>query len=70
MTEPLATEEETRRAISAAARFIGLLGASKGGKARAMKLDAYRRFEIASHAARVRWGRQRARMAAMSQGSL
>lgn len=46
---------EHSEAITAAARVIGGLGASKGGKMRALKLDAGRRFEIASNAAKARW---------------
>jgi len=38
-----------------AAVALGRLGASKGGKARAEKLTAERRAEIASKAARARW---------------
>lgn len=56
-----ASEAELRQAITAAARFIGLLGASKGGIMRAKKLDAYRRFEIASNAARIRWRKRKER---------
>jgi hypothetical protein len=35
----------------------GRLGGSKGGKARAQKLSAARRSEIARSAAKARWGR-------------
>lgn len=35
---------------------MGKLGGPKGGKARAAKLSARRRSEIAKKAARVRWG--------------
>lgn len=38
-----------------AAVALGKLGASKGGKARAAKLSAKRRKEIARKAARTRW---------------
>jgi len=38
-----------------AAVALGKLGASKGGKARAKKLTAERRAEIARNAARARW---------------
>jgi hypothetical protein len=38
-----------------AAVALGRLGASKGGKARAAKLSAKRRAEIARKAARARW---------------
>ena len=36
--------------------MLGRLGASKGGKARAERLSAERRTEIARLAARARWG--------------
>lgn len=39
-----------------AAVALGKLGGAKGGKARAAKLSARRRAEIAKKAARVRWG--------------
>ena len=35
---------------------LGKLGGAKGGSARAAKLSAKRRTEIASRAARTRWG--------------
>lgn len=42
-------------AVSAAAAALSKLGASKGGEARAKKLSAKRRAEIAKAAARARW---------------
>lgn len=39
-----------------AAVALGRLGGLKGGKARANKLSAQRRAEIAKHAAQKRWG--------------
>jgi hypothetical protein len=39
-----------------AAVALGKLGASKGGKARAAKLSAKKRKEIAKKAAQARWG--------------
>jgi hypothetical protein len=39
---------------------FGLLGASKGGKARAAKLTAKKRKAIAKRAAAARWGKKRA----------
>ena len=42
---------------SAAARALGKLGASKGGKARAKALGGTTRKAIASHAAKKRWGK-------------
>lgn len=40
-----------------AAQELGRLGGMKGGKARAEKLTAKQRKEIAKKAAKVRWGR-------------
>jgi hypothetical protein len=37
---------------------IGRKGGLKGGKARAMKLSAQRRLEIARKAAKARWAKQ------------
>jgi hypothetical protein len=45
-------------AVSAAAAALSKLGASKGGEARAKKLSAKRRAEIAKAAARARWKNQ------------
>jgi len=50
------TEEEKK---SEAARILGALGASKGGKARAEKLSPDRRKEIARKAAKARWDKKR-----------
>lgn len=44
-----------------AAVALGKLGGSKGGKARAAKLSARRRSEIAKKAARARWAGERNR---------
>jgi len=44
-------------AISAAAAALSKLGASKGGEARAKKLSAKRRAEIAKKAAASRWNK-------------
>lgn len=41
-----------------AAVALGRLGGLKGGKARADKLSAKRRKEIAIHAAQTRWHKQ------------
>jgi hypothetical protein len=46
-------EESTK---NPAAVTLGRLGGLKGGKARAEKLSAERRREIAKKAAKVRWG--------------
>ena len=45
------TQEEFRRVMSA----LGRIGGPKGGKARARKLSAKRRSDIAKRAALVRW---------------
>jgi hypothetical protein len=42
-----------------AAVALGKLGASKGGKARAEKLSAERKSEIARKAAKARWAKKR-----------
>lgn len=47
------TEPDTRNQHAVA---LSKLGASKGGKARAKKLTAKRRKEIAKKAAKKRWG--------------
>ena len=49
--------EEERKLRSQAASILGKLGGSKGGKARARNLTAGRRKEIATKAARSRWGK-------------
>ena len=46
---------EKPREKNPAAVALGKLGASKGGKARAAKLSAERRKEIARKAAQIRW---------------
>lgn len=64
-----------RKAISEAAALLGRLGGKaggriggkiggpKGGRARARKLSAERRKEIASKAAKARWARAKAKKA-------
>lgn len=42
-----------------AAVLLGRLGGLKGGKARAMKLSAEKRSEIAKKAATTRWGKDK-----------
>ena len=41
---------------------FGMLGASKGGKARAAKLSAARRSEIARKAVMARWSRKQGKV--------
>jgi len=52
----ITTGGETRQKNPAAVA-LGRLGGLKGGKARADKLSAKRRKEIAKKAAEVRWGK-------------
>ncbi|MBA3894950.1 MAG: hypothetical protein H0X69_14900 [Gemmatimonadales bacterium] len=47
------------KAKNPAAVALGRLGASKGGKARAAKLSAKKRAQIARKAAMTRWGNHR-----------
>ena len=51
--------KKKEKAKNPAAVALGLLGASKGGKARAKKLSAKRRKEIAKNAAKTRWEAER-----------
>jgi len=48
-----------KRNKNAAAVALGRLGGLKGGKARARKLSAERRREIAVKAVRARWAKKR-----------
>ena len=50
------SEEEKPDTRNPAAVALSKLGASKGGKARAVKLSKKRRIEIAKKAAKARWG--------------
>jgi len=49
------SKSEEKRLRSQAASILGKLGGSKGGKARAARLSAGRRAEIARRAAVARW---------------
>ncbi len=51
-------EPETTPAKNPAAVALGRLGGKKGGPARAAKLSAERRSEIAQTAARARWDKE------------
>jgi hypothetical protein len=53
--EPPSEKEERQK--NPAAVELGRLGGLKGGKARAEKLSARRRKEIAKRAAQVRWAK-------------
>jgi len=48
-----------QRKKNAAAVALGRLGGLKGGKARARKLSAERRRQIAVHAVRARWAKRK-----------
>jgi hypothetical protein len=50
----------SKRKKNPAAVALSKLGASKGGKARAKKLSAKRRTEIARQAVETRWKKHRA----------
>jgi hypothetical protein len=50
-------EPQPERVKNPAAVALGKLGGAKGGKARAAKLSAERRSEIAKKAAQSRWGK-------------
>jgi len=52
---------DTASKVSKAAKLMSLLGASKGGKARAASLSPRRRKEIARKAAAARWGKKAAK---------
>jgi len=52
-------KEEPPREKNPAAVALGKLGASKGGQARAAKLSAKERKNIAKKAAETRWGKQK-----------
>jgi len=51
-------EEEVKPAKNPVAVALGRLGGLKGGKARATKLSAKKRKEIAQKAAQARWGKK------------
>jgi hypothetical protein len=53
-----ATTPKPEREKNPAAVALGRLGGLKGGKARAEKLSAKKRKEIATHAAGKRWGKK------------
>jgi len=53
-------EPPPEREKNPAAVALGKLGASKGGQARAAKLSAKKRKEIAAKAAKARWSKESA----------
>lgn len=54
-----APEDDEAAQRSEAARILGRLGGSKGGKERAKRLTPKRRSEIAKKAAKARWNGKR-----------
>lgn len=52
-------EEDSNDKKNPAAVALGRLGGLKGGKARAKKLSAKKRSEIASKAAKARWNKSK-----------
>jgi hypothetical protein len=57
--EPTSLPEEARPEKNPAAVALGRLGGLKGGRARAAKLTAEQRSEIAKKAANSRWRKRR-----------
>lgn len=55
--EPITLEHRPLGTMEKAASTLGVLFASKGGRARAAKLTRERRVQIAKHAIAVRWKR-------------
>jgi hypothetical protein len=55
---PKNPQEEAQNAISEYLALIGKRGGLKGGPARAKKLSAKKRREIALKAAKTRWGKR------------
>jgi len=53
------SQKSKRKKKNPAAVALGRLGASKGGKARAVKLSAKRRTEIARNAVLARWNKRK-----------
>jgi hypothetical protein len=60
LTTGNAPEEEPKPEKNQAAVALAMLGASKGGHARAAKLSARKRKKIAKDAAEARWSKQKA----------
>ncbi len=56
--KPLTREEASQEAIKAYLSLIGKKGGLKGGPARAKKLSAKKRKEIAAKAAKTRWSKK------------
>lgn len=54
-TDPDFVQKAVDKGYNLAAVFLGRAGGLKGGKARAKKLSAERRKEIAQQAAQARW---------------
>ena len=62
IVDEVTTEELLQKAVedgkNPAAVMLGRLGGLKGGKARAAKLSAKKRSEIAKKAANIRWQKE------------
>ena len=58
VVDRLTSSAASERKKNPAAVALGSLGGRKGGKARAAKLTAQRRQEIAKQAARARWDKR------------
>jgi hypothetical protein len=62
-------DESDKAALrSEAARILGLLGGSKGGKERARRLSKKRRSEIARQGAKARWKDQEKKQPKQNEG--
>ncbi|OGD19928.1 MAG: hypothetical protein A2Y69_09325 [Candidatus Aminicenantes bacterium RBG_13_59_9] len=60
VAETISTEGVSKPKKNPAAVALGRLGGLKGGKARAAKLSAKKRKEIAKKAAKARWAKKSA----------
>jgi hypothetical protein len=61
LTTGNAPEEEPKPEKNPAAVALAMLGASKGGHARAASLSARKRKQIAKDAAKARWSKEKAK---------
>ncbi len=67
ITEVANSQDQTAEAASTAARALGKLGASKGGKARAAALTPEERSDIARKAVETRWDKIRAKAGSVGE---
>lgn len=58
LAEATGADRPAKKEKNPAAVALGRLGGLKGGKARAKKLSAEKRTEIAKKAAKIRWGKK------------